>query len=1145
MIIDSPIISGSFAASGSLNQFGDVVISGSLTVTGSIIGTASYATTASYLSGYVSPFPFTGSAIVSGSLDVTGSLKVTGSITSTGTITAQTLVVQTVSSSVIYSSGSNVFGNDLANTQVLTGSVTITGSLAVNGSNAILTNQTSSMSASYAVSASYALNSTSASFATTSSFSLNVPVTASYANNATSASYALTSSFSLNVPVTASFANNATSASFATTASYLTGYISPFPYTGSAIISGSLGITGSLAATTLSGVGVRYLVADTSGSITAQTASAAIKQTQAFTSSANQTSFTIDNGYTTGLVDVFINGTKLAPGVEFTDTTGTVITLATGSNSGDLVEFVKYFPASGVTNNVLRQLTTFTASAGQTVFSASYTPGLLDIFYNGSRLSPSDFTANNGTFFTLATGSAANDILDVLVYSYQVGAFSGIGGVGTATQVAYFDTTNSITGSPNFTISGSTMTVTGSLIVSGSGTFTNIGPAVFSGSLTSTAGFTGSFLGTATSASYADNAELLDGLDSTVFTLTSSFAAFTASQNILNGTYATTGSNTFAGIQTVNSNLVVTGSITAQTLVVQTITSSVDFVTGSTRFGSILGNTHVFSGSVSMNPGGLFVSGSSNIGIGTTNPRSYKFHLVNSGSNAQFGISNQGTADGDRQLRIGFGGNGANTYAELQGTRLNVADDVNIALQPGGGYVGIGTTSPTSVLEVSSGSNAQTGIRVRNSTAGTSAGVEFGAYTNSGNGGFGKYSTANTPYKNISAASTYVYNGSSGDIALLNDVAAGNISFAAGASSTAHLTIASTGAATFFMPRSSGANVDIMTLSDNVTGVQTSGFGVRILATSNNGQAKSAIAFEADGGTNNDTAIAFYTQTSAAAMPQRLIIDKNGTVRVNTLGGSTNYKFGVSGSAYVNGTNNKGVFITDGASYASIVGLNREISAYNSLELRASGVDGQLYLTSGGNVGFFTTNPSGSVSSNLVHISGQSSGLRVGPCFPAINGTVDRDFLEILPGGSTTTILAPNEEFLLSNPGGGAGSWSINVIAGSGGVRLTNGATSWAAISDIRQKDIIEPITDALSKVSTLSTVIYKFKDDETEQRRVGLIAQEVNEVLPEAVNSFKDEEKMWSVRYTEIIPLLTKAIQEQQTLITELQEKLERNNII
>jgi hypothetical protein len=677
MIIDSPIISGSYAASGSLNQLGNVVISGSLTVTGSIIGTASFASTASYLSGYVSPFPFTGSAIISGSLDVTGSLKVTGSITSTSTITAQTLVVQTVSSSVIYSSGSNVFGNDLANTQVLTGSVSITGSLAVNGSNAILTNQTSSMSASYAVSASYALNSTSASFATTSSFSLNVPVTASFANTATSSSFASTASFSLNVPVTSSYANNATSASFATTASYLTGYISPFPFTGSAIISGSLVVTGSVAASNLQGTGVRYLVADSSGSVTAQTASAAIKQTQAFTSSANQTSFTIDNGYTTGLVDVFINGTKLAPGVEFTDTTGTVITLATGSNSGDLVEFVKYFPASGVTNNALRQQTTFTASAGQTVFSASYTPGLLDIFYNGSRLSNNEYTANNGTFFTLATGSVAGDILDVFVYSYQVGAFSGIGGVGVASQVAYFDTTNSITGSPNFTISGSTMTVTGSLIVSGSGTFTNIGPAVFSGSLTSTAGFTGSFSGTATSASFASTASFVANAQTASFVANAQSASYVL--NAISSSFATR-----AVTASYADSLTVAGTLTAQTLVVQTITSSVVYSSGSNIFGNNISNTQTFTGSMSVsgsldvNSGSFYVGSNNQIGVNTNSPQSQFVVAAKTGNSASVEINLNNSGYG----RI-FAYNRASTTA------------ANLVLNDPGGNVGIGVTSVT------------------------------------------------------------------------------------------------------------------------------------------------------------------------------------------------------------------------------------------------------------------------------------------------------------------------------------------------------------------------------------------------------------------------------------------------------------------
>ena len=140
--------------------------------------------------------------------------------------------------------------------------------------------------------------------------------------------------------------------------------------------------------------------------------------------------------------------------------------------------------------------------------------------------------------------------------------------------------------------------------VSGSTTLMSVSS---SGAITTT----GNVAGTA---SYASNAELLDGLDSTVFTLTSSFAAqtasftaftssvntFTASQLVLNGTYATTGSNTFAGIQTVNSNLVVTGSITAQTLVVQTVTSSVVYSSGSNVFGNNIANTQVFTGSMNL-----------------------------------------------------------------------------------------------------------------------------------------------------------------------------------------------------------------------------------------------------------------------------------------------------------------------------------------------------------------------------------------------------------------------------------------------------------------------------------------------------------------------------------------------------------------
>jgi hypothetical protein len=61
-------------------------------------------------------------------LEVSGSGYISGSLTVAGTITAQKLNVQQITSSVIYSSGSNIFGNDITNTQTLTGSLQVTGS---------------------------------------------------------------------------------------------------------------------------------------------------------------------------------------------------------------------------------------------------------------------------------------------------------------------------------------------------------------------------------------------------------------------------------------------------------------------------------------------------------------------------------------------------------------------------------------------------------------------------------------------------------------------------------------------------------------------------------------------------------------------------------------------------------------------------------------------------------------------------------------------------------------------------------------------------------------------------------------------------------------------------------------------------------
>lgn len=100
------------------------------------------------------------------------------------------------------------------------------------------------------------------------------------------------------------------------------------------------------------------------------------------------------------------------------------------------------------------------------------------------------------------------------------------------------------------------------------------------------------------------------------------------------------------------------------------------------------------------------------------------------------------------------------------------------------------------------------------------------------------------------------------------------------------------------------------------------------------------------------------------------------------------------------------------------------------------------------------------------------------------------------------------------------------------GVYLSQGSTSWVGLSDERLKTDLTPIADAVSKVSSLRAVTGRFKTDEEGVSRSFLIAQDVQAVLPEAVDVRDDEQGTLGVRYTDTIPLLVAAIKEQQALI-------------
>jgi hypothetical protein len=105
------------------------------------------------------------------------------------------------------------------------------------------------------------------------------------------------------------------------------------------------------------------------------------------------------------------------------------------------------------------------------------------------------------------------------------------------------------------------------------------------------------------------------------------------------------------------------------------------------------------------------------------------------------------------------------------------------------------------------------------------------------------------------------------------------------------------------------------------------------------------------------------------------------------------------------------------------------------------------------------------------------------------------------------------------------------------------GTGAWNICSDLRFKRDIQDVTGAIDKVMSLRGVSFLWRSDEYEDknfdtgRHYGVVAQEIEEVLPEVVIEVADGEK--AVAYTEIVPVLIEAIKAQQQQISILEQRI------
>jgi hypothetical protein len=109
-------------------------------------------------------------------------------------------------------------------------------------------------------------------------------------------------------------------------------------------------------------------------------------------------------------------------------------------------------------------------------------------------------------------------------------------------------------------------------------------------------------------------------------------------------------------------------------------------------------------------------------------------------------------------------------------------------------------------------------------------------------------------------------------------------------------------------------------------------------------------------------------------------------------------------------------------------------------------------------------------------------------------------------------------------------------------------ATGTITPSDARFKRDIRRIDDPVGKIMQLNGVTYYYRNTEftqfgfTDKEQVGVIAQEVEKVLPQLV--FTDDKGYKAVDYTKLVPLLIEGIKEQQRLIESQEDKINKQEI-
>jgi hypothetical protein len=340
----------------------------------------------------------------------------------------------------------------------------------------------------------------------------------------------------------------------------------------------------------------------------------------------------------------------------------------------------------------------------------------------------------------------------------------------------------------------------------------------------------------------------------------------------------------------------------------------------------------------------------------------------------------------------------------------------------------------------------------------------------------------------------------------------------------------------------------------NTTGGSQVAVGVAALKSNTTGGSNVAVGFaalQANTTASNNTAVGYQAlYNSNSTLGCNTAVGHNAGVSLTTGGGNT-FIGRTAGNNATTGSKNTFVGGSDGntnygAGYFVSTGYsNTIVGCYNGnqggLDIRAS--SNYIVLSDGDGNPRQVYNDTGGTSLGTapLNVSG-IRGYELGLGGAAYHGNSSRSYTSQnaywnnsnwirAVTGYAVQVTYDNSNGTLSTGTAGSGSAGTS-ISFTTGPYLANLGTSWTNSSDERLKDITGEIQNGLEKVCTLRAATFTWKDSENKSPQVGLIAQDVQAVLPEVVVvpdvEFDGTAKTaLGVNYDQVIPLLVAAIKE------------------